>query len=53
MVDCAKSEMMFAAAHLCLMFSAYGGSPCKKQAAVKSIQVIAIMFQLLFLVLVV
>lgn len=37
MPDSAKRKIMSAAAHLCLMFSAYAGSPSVEGAAVKSI----------------
>lgn len=37
MPDPAKRKIMSVAAHLCLMFSAYAGSPSAEGAAVKSI----------------
>ena len=37
MADSAKRKIMSAVAHLCLMFSAYAGSPSAEGAAVKSI----------------
>lgn len=37
MPDPAKRKIMSAVAHLCLMFSAYAGSPSAEGAAVKSI----------------